>query len=129
MAVTCVLLTKCSLIAPRASQTQMTVRCKSALRLDLAHLPATVRFTESVTARLPYQASERTVPGRWTLAGAAIHSRSSGLLDFVQAYRSFANLPAPFLTDVGVPALFERVRTLMSQEIEAWTWNRSGVPG
>jgi two-component system, NtrC family, nitrogen regulation sensor histidine kinase NtrY len=49
----------------------------------------------------------------------AIHARSSGLLDFVQAYRSFAKLPQPVFTDVDVRALLERVRTLMSQEIDA----------
>lgn len=47
----------------------------------------------------------------------AIHTRSSALLDFVQAYRSFAQLPPPVFTDVEVPALFERVRTLLSREI------------
>jgi two-component system nitrogen regulation sensor histidine kinase NtrY len=49
----------------------------------------------------------------------AIHTRSCGLLDFVQAYRSFAKLPQPVFTDVDVRALLERVRTLMSQEIDA----------
>lgn len=49
----------------------------------------------------------------------AIHTRSSGLLDFVQAYRSFAKLPAPDFSDVDVRTLLERVRTLMAQEIEA----------
>jgi signal transduction histidine kinase len=47
----------------------------------------------------------------------AIHTRSSGLLDFVQAYRSFAQLPAPVFVDIEVSALFERVRTLLSKEI------------
>jgi two-component system, NtrC family, nitrogen regulation sensor histidine kinase NtrY len=49
----------------------------------------------------------------------AIHTRSSGLLDFVQAYRSFAKLPPPYFSDVDVRTLLERVRTLMAQEIEA----------
>ena len=49
----------------------------------------------------------------------AIHTRSSGLLDFVQAYRSFARLPAPEFSDVDVNALFERVRTLMAEQLEA----------
>jgi nitrogen fixation/metabolism regulation signal transduction histidine kinase len=49
----------------------------------------------------------------------AIHTRSTGLLDFVQAYRSFANLPAPTFVDVDVCALLERVRTLMAGEIAA----------
>jgi nitrogen fixation/metabolism regulation signal transduction histidine kinase len=49
----------------------------------------------------------------------AIHARSSGLLDFVQAYRSFAKLPQPIFTDVDVRALLERVCTLVSQEIDA----------
>ncbi len=47
----------------------------------------------------------------------AIHARSSGLLDFVQAYRSLTNLPAPVFVDVQVAPLLERVRTLMSQEL------------
>lgn len=50
---------------------------------------------------------------------AAIHTRSTGLLDFVQAYRSFARLPAPELCDVDVAGLFERVRTLMAEQLES----------
>ncbi len=49
----------------------------------------------------------------------AIHTRSSGLLDFVQAYHSFAKLPAPVVSDINVRSLLERVRTLMAQEIDA----------
>jgi len=49
----------------------------------------------------------------------AIHARSSGLLEFVQAYRSFAKLPTPEFAPVDVGALLERVRTLMSQETDA----------
>jgi nitrogen fixation/metabolism regulation signal transduction histidine kinase len=49
----------------------------------------------------------------------AIHTRSTGLLDFVRAYRSFANVPAPVFAEVNVAALFERVRTLLAGEIEA----------
>ncbi len=49
----------------------------------------------------------------------AIHARGSGLLDFVQAYRSFAKLPDPVFSDVDARALLERVRTLLSQEMGA----------
>ncbi|MEJ0009022.1 MAG: ATP-binding protein [Steroidobacteraceae bacterium] len=49
----------------------------------------------------------------------AIHTRSRGLLDFVRAYRSFAKLPQPVLDEVEVPVLLERVRTLMSQDVDA----------
>jgi two-component system, NtrC family, nitrogen regulation sensor histidine kinase NtrY len=49
----------------------------------------------------------------------AIHARSSGLLDFVQAYRSFAKLPPPMPEDLEVEPLLERVRTLMSQEVDS----------
>ncbi|HEY0340851.1 MAG TPA: ATP-binding protein [Steroidobacteraceae bacterium] len=48
----------------------------------------------------------------------AIHTRSSGLLDFVQAYRSFAKLPPPLFATVEARILLERVRTLMSQEVD-----------
>ena len=49
----------------------------------------------------------------------AIHTRSRGLLDFVRAYRSFARLPEPVFTEVEVRPLLERVRLLMSQDVEA----------
>ena len=49
----------------------------------------------------------------------AIHARSSGLLDFVQAYRSFARLPTPVFAHIDVRALLERARTLISQESDA----------
>jgi nitrogen fixation/metabolism regulation signal transduction histidine kinase len=49
----------------------------------------------------------------------AIHARSSGLLEFVQAYRSFAKLPKPEFAAVDVRSLLERVRTLMSQELSS----------
>jgi two-component system nitrogen regulation sensor histidine kinase NtrY len=48
----------------------------------------------------------------------AIHTRGSGLLDFVQAYRSFARLPAPEFALVEVRALLQRVRMLVSQQTE-----------
>jgi C4-dicarboxylate-specific signal transduction histidine kinase len=48
----------------------------------------------------------------------AIHSRSRGLLDFVEAYRSFAKLPTPVFADFSVQSLLERVRTLMARELE-----------
>ena len=48
----------------------------------------------------------------------AIHTRSRGLLDFVEAYRSFAKLPTPVLADFSVLPLLERVRTLMARELE-----------
>lgn len=48
----------------------------------------------------------------------AIQTRGKGLLDFVEAYRSFARLPKPDFASVEVHALFEGVRTLMSNELE-----------
>src|SRR5262249_17257434 len=49
----------------------------------------------------------------------AIQGRSSGLLEFVQAYRSFTRVPEPQFADIDVRALLERVRTLMSQEMQS----------
>jgi two-component system, NtrC family, nitrogen regulation sensor histidine kinase NtrY len=49
----------------------------------------------------------------------AIHARSLALLEFVQAYRNFARLPDPVLGNVDVPALFERVATLMAPDLAA----------
>jgi two-component system nitrogen regulation sensor histidine kinase NtrY len=48
----------------------------------------------------------------------AIHTRSRGLLDFVEAYRSFAKLPTPVFADFSATSLLERVRTLMASELE-----------
>src|SRR5689334_16946541 len=48
----------------------------------------------------------------------AIHTRSRGLLDFVEAYRSFAKLPTPVFSDFSAVSLLERVRTLMASELE-----------
>jgi nitrogen fixation/metabolism regulation signal transduction histidine kinase len=47
----------------------------------------------------------------------AIHTRSRGLLDFVEAYRSFAKLPTPVFAGFTALSLLERVRTLMGREL------------
>lgn len=47
----------------------------------------------------------------------AVHSRSSGLLEFVKAYRSFATVPVPRMEDVDVLAILQRVRVLMDEFI------------
>jgi len=49
----------------------------------------------------------------------AVHSRGSGLLEFVRAYRSFTALPAPATAPVLVRPLLERVRTLMAEALQA----------
>jgi nitrogen fixation/metabolism regulation signal transduction histidine kinase len=50
---------------------------------------------------------------------ASIHSRGSGLLQFVQAYSALTNLPRPSITDVDIAALLDRVRVLMAPALEA----------
>jgi nitrogen fixation/metabolism regulation signal transduction histidine kinase len=50
---------------------------------------------------------------------AAIHTRSSGLLDFVRAYRTFAAVPQPMFSHIEVRTLLEGVRTLLSQELQS----------
>jgi nitrogen fixation/metabolism regulation signal transduction histidine kinase len=47
----------------------------------------------------------------------AVHSRSSGLLDFVKAYRSFATVPVPKMETVDVLTILQRVRVLMDEFI------------
>jgi nitrogen fixation/metabolism regulation signal transduction histidine kinase len=47
----------------------------------------------------------------------AVHSRSSGLLEFVKAYRSFATVPVPRMETVDVLAILQRVRVLMDEFI------------
>ena len=53
------------------------------------------------------------------LSANAVHSRSSGLLEFVKAYRSFAAVPVPTFAEVDVRPLLERVRTLMADALAA----------
>ncbi len=48
----------------------------------------------------------------------AIHTRSRGLMDFVRAYRSFARLPEPVFGHIEIRSLLERVRVLMSQDLD-----------
>jgi nitrogen fixation/metabolism regulation signal transduction histidine kinase len=48
----------------------------------------------------------------------AIHARSCGLLDFVEAYRSFTKLPTPTFATFTVLSLLERVSTLMARELQ-----------
>lgn len=47
----------------------------------------------------------------------AVHSRSSGLLEFVKAYRSFATVPVPRMETVDVLSILQRVRVLMDDVI------------
>jgi two-component system, NtrC family, nitrogen regulation sensor histidine kinase NtrY len=47
----------------------------------------------------------------------AVHSRSSGLLEFVRAYRSFASAPVPTIAEVAVCPLLEGVGTLMAEAL------------
>ncbi len=47
----------------------------------------------------------------------AMHSRGSGLLEFVKAYRSYTALPTPNISQVAVRPLLDRVRTLMADTL------------
>jgi two-component system, NtrC family, nitrogen regulation sensor histidine kinase NtrY len=49
----------------------------------------------------------------------AIETRGKGLVRFVQSYNNLANIPKPYLTNVPVAALLERVRLLVLPELEA----------
>jgi signal transduction histidine kinase len=49
----------------------------------------------------------------------AVHSRSSGLLEFVKAYRSFATVPVPKMETVDAISILQRVRVLMDEFIAA----------
>lgn len=48
----------------------------------------------------------------------AIHARSRGLLDFVEAYRSFTKVPTPVFSDFTALSLLERAHTLMGSELQ-----------
>ena len=46
-----------------------------------------------------------------------IATRSQGLMDFVDSYRSLSNLPTPVLAELSVAALFERIELLLKEKI------------
>ncbi len=48
----------------------------------------------------------------------AIETRGRGLMNFVQSYNNLANIPKPFLTDVTVAALLDRISVLMLPQLE-----------
>ena len=48
-----------------------------------------------------------------------IGDRSEGLLNFVRNYRKISKIPEPELSSVGIQSLFEKVKTLMEQNIGA----------
>lgn len=48
----------------------------------------------------------------------AIASRSQGLMDFVDSYRSLSNLPIPVLSELSIVALFERIKLLLKEKID-----------
>ncbi len=47
----------------------------------------------------------------------AVHSRSSGLLEFVKAYRSFGSMPVPSMQDVDALVLLQRAQVLMAEDL------------
>lgn len=48
----------------------------------------------------------------------AIEARSKGLVDFVHAYRDLANLPKPYLTDISIRTLFDRILALKGHDLK-----------
>lgn len=48
----------------------------------------------------------------------AIEARGKGLVSFVQSYNNLANVPKPYITDVPVTALLERIKQLLQHELE-----------
>lgn len=48
----------------------------------------------------------------------AIETRGKGLVSFVQSYNNLANVPKPYITDVPVAALLERIKQLLQHDME-----------
>ncbi len=49
----------------------------------------------------------------------AISSRSQGLMEFVNSYRSLSNLPQPDFSEIEIEALFQRIESLLKEMLDS----------
>ena len=71
---------------------------------------------EELTQRLTDQSSEQYKDLHQSIE--AIASRSQGLMEFVDSYRSLSNLPEPVFDEIEVKGLFERIELMFKEQID-----------
>ena len=71
---------------------------------------------EGLTQRLTDHDSDQYNDLRQSIE--AIASRSQGLMEFVDSYRSLSNLPEPVFEEIEVSTLFERIELMFKEQFE-----------
>ncbi|MCG8412915.1 MAG: HAMP domain-containing histidine kinase [Pseudomonadales bacterium] len=71
---------------------------------------------EQLTQQLTDHSSEQYRDLRQSIE--AIASRSQGLMEFVDSYRSLSNLPEPVFDEVKMTTLFERIELMFKEQME-----------
>lgn len=85
--------------------------------VSLSHYVKKVVGDTSLASQLIDEKSEQHIDLRQSIE--AISSRSQGLMDFVNSYRSLSNLPEPVFSEVEITPLIQRIKSLLNERIRA----------
>lgn len=84
--------------------------------VSLSHYVKKVVGDPSLASQLSDEKSEQHVDLQQSVE--AISSRSQGLMEFVNSYRSLSNLPEPEFSNVKIELLFQRTKSLLKGRLE-----------
>lgn len=87
--------------------------------VSLSHYAKKVVGNTSLMSQLIDETSEQHIDLQQSIE--AISSRSQGLMEFVNSYRSLSNLPKPEFSKVEIEPLVQRIRYLLKERLEAST--------
>ncbi|NQV69803.1 MAG: GHKL domain-containing protein [Pseudohongiella sp.] len=85
--------------------------------VSLSHYVKKVVSDKTLLAELADDESEQHLDLQHSIE--AISSRSEGLMEFVNSYRSFSNLPQPNFASVKIEPLFQRIESLLKEIVES----------
>tara|TARA_R110002073_G_scaffold277523_1_gene441409 strand:+ start:1134 stop:2453 length:1320 start_codon:yes stop_codon:yes gene_type:complete len=85
--------------------------------VSLSHYVKKVVGDAVLTGQVINEESEQYTDLRQSID--AISSRSQGLMEFVNSYRSLSNLPQPVFSDFEIQSLFQRIESLLKETLEA----------
>ena len=85
--------------------------------VSLSHYVKKVIGDPSLVSQLVDEESEQHIDLQNSIE--AISSRSQGLMEFVNSYRSLSNLPQPEFADIEIELLFQRISALLKDKLES----------